>query len=276
MTSSNDSPSPGRLTALKECRYGKMLYLRQDKYVGRSLDVYGEFSFGESEVFSQVVKPNDVVVEVGANLGAHTVHLAKLVGPNGWVVAFEPQLVIFQLLCANLALNELFNVHPHNAAVGSAPGTVKIPPLDYTVENNFGGLSLLTGNIGHDVPLVTLDSLSLPSLRLLKVDVEGMEAEVLAGARQTIGRHRPILYVENDREDQSERIVTMIDELGYDMWWHMPAMFNPDNFAHNETNIFENVVSVNLLCVPKERPMSITGLRKVTGPADRWHHRAKP
>src|SRR5882724_629800 len=69
--------------ALKQCRHGPMLYLRRDRFVGRSLDLYGEFSELEARVFDQILAPGAAVIEVGANIGANTVHLAKLVGPNG-------------------------------------------------------------------------------------------------------------------------------------------------------------------------------------------------
>ena len=68
---------------LKTCRHGLMVYNRNDAYIGRSLDLYGEFSQGETELFQQVVGIGDVVIEVGANIGAHTLRLAQLAGPGG-------------------------------------------------------------------------------------------------------------------------------------------------------------------------------------------------
>jgi FkbM family methyltransferase len=258
------------VTQLKECRHGKMLFLRRDVYIGRSLDLYGEFSELEGVVFRQLVGPDQVVVEVGANIGAHTVHLAKLVGPRGMVIAFEPQRIIFQLLCANVALNELFNVRTYHAAAGQQPGALKVPPLDYAAANNFGGLSLGHAAQGENVPVMTLDQLVLPSLRLLKIDVEGMEIDVLSGARQLIAKHRPILYVEDDRRPNSERLISLIEDMGYSMWWHTPPLFNPDNFNRCAENIMGRVVSANLLCMPNEMAVTIHGFRKVTGPGDWW------
>lgn len=81
---------------LKECRHGRMAFLRRDQYVGRSLALYGEFSQFETELFAQFIRPGMAVVEVGANIGAHTVSLAQMVGPHGAVFALEPQRVIFQ------------------------------------------------------------------------------------------------------------------------------------------------------------------------------------
>ena len=61
-------------------RYGKIMYNQLDQYVGKSLRLYGEFSQGEADVFDQIVKPGHIVVEAGANIGSHTIHLAQLAG----------------------------------------------------------------------------------------------------------------------------------------------------------------------------------------------------
>ena len=269
----NGPPPDGLpLTALKDCRRGRMLFLRRDQYIGRALALYGEFSEFEVELFSHTLRSGDVVVEVGANIGAHTVHLARLVGHTGLVVAFEPQRIIHQLLCANLALNELFNVVAYRAAAGARQGTLKVPPLDYAAANNFGGVAL-SAEAGETVIVVPLDSLGLETLRLLKIDVEGMEIEVLQGARNLISRTRPLLYVENDRTEHSPRLIALLQELGYDLWWHTPPLFNPRNFASNPDNVFGDIVSINMFGAPKETPYVVPRLRKVAGPDDlSWRH----
>jgi FkbM family methyltransferase len=207
---------------------------------------------------------------MGSNVGAHTLHLARLVGKAGAVYAFEPQRVIFQLLCANVALNELFNVRTYHGALGRERGTIRVPPLDYSAEDNFGGLSLRTSGPGEDVPLWKMDGIAFPKFQMLKIDVEGMEAEVLSGARETIVKYRPVLYVENDRKDHSEDLIRLIDELGYDMWWHLPRLYNPNNFEKNPNNVFGGLLSSNLLCLPKERAEKLPHFRKVSGPGDWW------
>src|SRR5436309_7187120 len=125
----NAMPEQG-FNRLKKCRHGRMLYNIHDQYIGRSLDLYGEFSEGEVELFQQIVKPGDVVIDVGANIGAHTLWFAKTVGNGGGVVAFEPQRLIFQTLCANLALNNVMNVMAFWQAVGEAPGVIVVPIFD--------------------------------------------------------------------------------------------------------------------------------------------------
>ena len=260
--------SPHSPVSLKDCRHGKALFLTQDMYIGRSLEFYGEFSHLEAALFAQFVRPGMEVVEVGANIGVHTVSLAQMVGPRGMVVAFEPQRAIFQLLCANVALNGLFNVRTHHAAAGAAAGSLTVPPYNYAAANNFGGVSLTQGGSGEEVPVTPLDALDLPAVHVLKIDVEGMEAEVLAGARALIARHRPILYLENDRREKSPSLIRLLDELGYTCWWHTPPLFNPDNIAGRQENIFPGIVSINLLCLPKDTAMVMQGFRKVAGPDD--------
>ncbi len=243
-----------------------MLYNAHDMYIGRSLDRYGEFSEGEIDLFRQLVQPGQVVLEVGANIGAHTVWLAQAVGPTGMVLAFEPQRIVYQTLCANLALNSITNVRCVHAAVGKAAGQIVVPHLDYTRTNNFGGVELGHCVDGEQVPVLTIDDLSLPACHLLKIDVEGMEQEVLEGAIQSIKALWPVLYVENDREEKSQSLIRLIDGLGYTMYWHTPPLYNPNNWAGNAVNVFGRTVSSNLLCLPKKTPLQVTGLRPVQVP----------
>jgi FkbM family methyltransferase len=247
-----------------------MAFLRADQFIGKALELYGEYSEQEVELFAKLLAAGQTVVEVGANIGAHTIPLARLVGPAGLVLAFEPQSVIFQILCANVVLNETFNVRTINAGSGSTQGNLKIPYIDYRNSGfNFGGVSMVDVAQGYDVPITPLDALELASLQLLKIDVEGMEIEVLLGAKSQIARHRPFLYVENDRPHLSAALITLIEEMGYELWWHFPQMFS-------ETNIFDNMISINLLGVPSELNLPVTGFRKVTGPDDTWRNYFAP
>jgi FkbM family methyltransferase len=248
---------------LKDCRHGPMLYNVNDTYVGRSLDVYGEYSEGEADLFGQVLQTANVIVEVGANIGAHTVFLAQRIGPTGFIWAFEPQRIVFQNLCANIVLNNLTNVSCLPVAVGSQRGTIHVPILDATQENNFGALSLGAFDVGEMVPLITLDSLEVAACHFLKIDVEGMEKQVLQGATELVRRHRPILYIENDRQDQSDELIRYVDSLNYSMYWHFVALFNPNNFLRYPEDVFKGRTSYNMLCVHKDRPLELKGLQKV-------------
>jgi len=259
----------GPINHLRQCRHGFMLFNCNDVYIGKSLDFYGEWSEGEMEVFRQIVKPGEIAIDAGANIGTHALVLAKAVGPQGRVYAFEPQRIVFQTLCANMALNSMTNAFCYQAALGAERGTINVPALDFSKVNNFGGLSLDLDVRGETVDLITLDNLNLPACCLLKADVEGMELMVLQGAAELIDRHKPWLYLENDRPDKAPALMKHIDALDYEMYWHMPPLFNPNNYFRNPTNVFSNIVSGNLLCVHKSLKANIgTGLKR-TYPGER-------
>ncbi len=264
----NETRAPGAsMLAIRRCRYGTMMYPRRDRYIGRSFTEYGEYSEGEVELFRQCLQLGDVALDIGANLGAHTLALAQIVGPGGAVFAFEPQRVLFQILCGNVALNEIPNVHALPVALGRAAGRAKVPALDYRVAGNFGGVSL-AGADGEDVPVLPLDQLEVTRVKLIKIDVEGMELDVLAGAKATLARCHPILYVENDRAEKAEPLVALLQENGYRMWWHTPQLYNPANFLGNPHNVFGNVASFNMLCLPREMATRVQGLTEIATPQE--------
>ena len=245
------------------CRSGIMLFPRHDMYVGASLRKYGEFSPGERVLFETIIRPRMVVLEIGANIGAHTVELARLVGTGGKVFAYEPQPLIFQVLCANLALNSCDNVRAFQTAIGAHEGSIKVPLLAPDRPNNYGGLSLSAQSVGEDVPMRRIDDLGLPHCHVIKLDLEGMEVEALLGAAATIRRDRPILYVEDDREARSAELRALLHDYGYRAYLHEPPLFEPHNFAGDPENLWPGVVSRNLLCLPAERGIVVNGLAEV-------------
>jgi FkbM family methyltransferase len=263
---------PADHVRMKRCRYGPMLYLKNDLFVGRSLDCYGEYSEGEMELLRQIIQPGQLVLDVGANIGTHTVAFAKLTGPNGAVLAFEPQRLLFQVLCANVALNGLAHVFTHHAAVGRRSGRVLVPTLDVTAEQNFGALSLDGWKTGEKVRLMTIDELELPACDLVKIDVEGMEGDVIAGGESTICRFQPILYVEYEHGRPAELIQQLFD-LGYRLYWHVIPMFNPDNFFRNPENVFGNVSSFSMVGLHQSVPQVVDGLTEITSPNQTWQPR---
>lgn len=263
------------LYRIVEAKHGRFLANPQDMYMGRSILTYGEFSELEWALLDQILRPGMVVVEAGANMGCFTVPIAKKVGLEGFVYAFEPQLTVFQQLCANLALNDLMNVQALQAGCGAEPGLVSIVRPDIRRENNFGGysLDLLKGDGPIKVRVERLDDVvSLPSLHLIKADVEGMEVAVLEGAAGLIARHQPLLYLEANEAD-APALIEHVFSLDYEAWWHLPPLFNQDNHTGHAENIFGRISSKNILCAPRRRKMSVTAARAVTGPDDhpsRW------
>lgn len=148
------------------------------------------------------------VCECGANLGTHTIGWAKHMMGWGNILAIEPQERTFYALAGNIALNNCFNAWATLAAVGKESGTIGIPVLNYQQPGHFSGLELRkregANGVGQvvdyenttPVQLVTVDEFNFPRLDFLKIDVEGMDPEVLIGAEQTILKYRPVIYIE--------------------------------------------------------------------------------
>jgi len=254
---------------MRHTRHGLMRYFRNDVFVGMALADYGECNQLLGDALAQLVKQGETALDIGANIGVQTLRLAQAVGETGTVYAFEPQRRVFQLLCSNLAQNEIPNVYAYFAAVGQSNGTARIATPNYAQSGNYSAVSVTDGG-GDTVPLMTIDSLKLDAAHLIKIAVEGMEAEVLAGARMTIKRHRPVLYVENSRKEKSAALIRALQNADYRLWWHLAPLFNPKNHAGNKTNRFGSIRSVNILAVPKQRRANISDMTEITSPDDWW------
>ena len=262
---------------LRQCREGWMIYNKHDTYLGKSLEVYGEYSDGEVDVFRKLIPKGGWVVEIGANIGAHTVAYANIVGETGVVIAFEPQRLLYQTLCGNMALNSLRYVYCRNEAVSDAPGEMNVPIVNPDRDFSFGSFNLEEfANSGDPTPVITLDSLKLQRCDFMKIDVEGMEPKVLEGGREFIKKLRPIIYVENDRAEHRNRLIQMIAAMDYKLYWHLPKLFNPDNFAGVAENIFGGIESCNMLCIPIGKGPEINGLEVIDPSRDYEFDETKP
>ena len=266
-------PFEGRLVST---RHGPMWTLSGDAYITPSLELYGEYCPGDSELYSQIVRPGMTVVEAGANIGAHTIMLARRCAP-GLLYAFEPQQRVFQLLCANLVINQIDNVRAFPDGAGEATGSAFIPPVDYGSQRNFGNVALQASapaDGGEMIRLTPIDALNLEKCDFLKVDVEGWELAVLRGARETLLRCRPMIHVENDRADQQAALIGLLDELGYAMYWHVAPLFSANNFNQVAENIFGGTVGLNMFCAPKESGLVVDGFERID--PTNWRSPTKP
>ena len=164
------------------------------------------------------------------------------------------------------------------AAVGESDGEIEL--------YSFGGTGLTTSirqhaerhqKDGRAVELIKVPCLPLSKIferfnrrhvHWLKIDVEGMETEVLDGTRETITKHNPALYVENDRRDKSPGVIECLLTAGYRLFWHIPRLYNADNFFANAENVFGETASLNMICLPKNLEQNVTGLSEITSPDD--------
>jgi FkbM family methyltransferase len=151
-------------------------------------------------------KPDGLVLDIGANLGTFCVPLAQKI-PQLTFHAFEPQRIVSYQLCANIIINSLDNVYTYELALSNENGSIDLTMPDYTKETNIGAFSIdsevrgneyecSTVNATDRIDLVPLDYLTFDNVRLIKVDVEGHELEVLKGGIETIkaNDYPPIIF----------------------------------------------------------------------------------
>lgn len=246
---------------LKQCRYGWMLV--SGPYIGKCFELYGQYSESEVAMMRNFVREGSTVIDVGANIGDLTLPLARMAGETGRVYAFESHPDVFNVLCANLALNSIRNVKPVNAFVATSDNV--------DTGGAWGKFAYVSET--WETQFTALDALGLSSCDLMKVDVDGKELEVLQSGETMIERHRPVLYFENDVKDASADLLGFcIETLGYDLYWHPAPIFDPDNFAGNAVNHWapQSIVSLMVLGLPKERKSALSGLRPVAGRDEWW------
>lgn len=192
--------------------YGPMIINAHDQVIGRHIVDHGYWSKDDIDLLKSLVRHriekqgSAVFYDIGANIGTHTLAIAKTFAADVKVRSFEAQRQIYQMLCGTMALNGLSNVHAHNAAVADEAGhSIEIELLDYNASNNFGALELIpplksdqagVSKVGSEVVrTVSVDSFG-EKVDLMKIDVEGMEDRVIMGSRNTIERYSPILFIE--------------------------------------------------------------------------------
>ncbi len=257
-----NEPYSAKYVVLLPSRWGWFVGMKSDPFQTGSVATQGEWAPNESALCLSFLRPGDTVLDVGANVGNSTLAFAAAVGEGGRVISFEPQRFCYSCLVANVTLNSLIHyVEPYRMAVGDAPGLVEVPTLNPLQQiTNYGGVSLIDKHTTptEQVPCLTIDSLGLPSLRLLKSDVEGMEPAVLRGARETIMRHRPIIWTEclQDRGTKDE-LQALFKELKYRSWFCPTGLFAPDNTRRCRHNLFvlpdgKEMQDHNVLALPEE------------------------
>jgi FkbM family methyltransferase len=211
---------------------GLDVHLDFDEYIQRSI-FYGAYEPAELAFTRAILRPGDVMVDVGANLGIFTLVAARQVGDSGQVHAFEPVPANFRRLCENVALNGFGNVLTNQLAAGPALGELRLG-LDAVTEvtgtQMSGGYAAGSSLRQLTVPMVPLDryvaeQLSDRPIRLVKVDVEGYESEVLRGMRSVLSGQRVDflileinVYALSRVRARIEDVVDQLREPGYQLY----------------------------------------------------------
>ncbi len=179
-------------------------------FIEWAIYMYGHYESDVTEFLCSVLRPGDTAIDIGANVGVHALPMAQAVGETGTVVAFEPFAEVRRRLETNVLLNNLANIVVRSEAVADKVGTARfrIP----TSENR--GVGHLADMGDAEVAVTALDELGLAAPRVIKIDTEGAEHRVIAGAKTLLATHRPYVVYESLAHLQ-DRCAPELIKLGY-------------------------------------------------------------
>lgn len=250
---------PNRPTVRQTKFHGFDLLVWANEYIGRRILTVGSFEKDEMVRLPSFVKPGDCCVDVGANIGLHTLSLARAVGVTGHVFSFEPVRKNALLAQLNCEINNLHNV----TMIASPLSDVSGKRLSANLPDNDSSFAFFseTGDMGDEGVTQTLDefcrSRAIASVHFIKVDVEGAEMKILRGASRLLSSAGapPVVMVEMVDDylrrfgDNAGEAVAFMASLGYQPFVVRDGQLKA---AISETIDAENVY-FQKLSVPSER-----------------------
>jgi FkbM family methyltransferase len=201
-----------------------------DKFIGKELELNGFWEDHVRDVLKTYLKPGMVAIDVGANIGAHTLLMSKLVGKEGKVIAFEPSIIHYNSLLSTLMINKCINTTLYKYGVGEKEEIMYVDKKWFNTEQkqNFGALYLETkrnNDEDEEIIVKSLDSFNFDKVDIVKIDAESMEDKVFFGMKNIIEKFRPIIIVEIHDEDyiKMEKIIT---SLNYELFAIFSKIYN--------------------------------------------------
>ncbi len=208
---------------------GLVCFVNTKDLIGWKILFYGEYEEDTNRILKEYVKPGDVVIEAGANIGSETLILSKLVGNSGMVYGFEPSPYVFDRLKINIQINELQNVKAYDVALGEDDKmiTFNIFPKGYC--NSGMSSKYLETSVTKkiDVKQQTLDTFiaenNINKVSFLKMDIQGAELDLIKGASKTLEKFHPIIFSEAyDDQIDTKLLYEILKSLNYTVYKLVP------------------------------------------------------
>jgi FkbM family methyltransferase len=250
-----------RLVTLHQSTHTFKLYISpRNGFIDNYIFLYGVYESFMLDIITEHLHEGMTYVDIGANIGQHSMYASTLVGRHGSVYAFEPIPHVYEQLIASAKANHFEHiVYARNIALGEKESTETL----YVSKKNIGGSSLVNQEEGTEQIHVTVkhgdNELSLiPSIDMIKIDVEGYEYEVLSGIKHTLIKHKPLLllefsgyFYEQQHNDNGAKILSLLNEIGYSIYDIEDDMKEIKNFQHFLHLFKHDRKQTNLLCKAK-------------------------
>lgn len=208
---------------------------KDNEYTIKNIDCeYSYFAEQEFlEITAKYIKDNAVIIDIGCNVGNHTIYYSKVLNCKK-IYVFEPITKMFNIMMNNFKINNVNNVVPYNIALANKETTLhcisKLPDYNgsfwlwydndknekHPYERGYAVHKGMTGDeITETIQSKTLDSIMKnTNIDFIKIDVEGMEYEVLKGGINTISKNKPLLQIEI-AIDNNHNISKLLSNLNY-------------------------------------------------------------
>lgn len=183
-----------------------------------------------SEIINKYVKPGMTVLDIGAHIGIHTCRLAKLVGDNGKVIAFEPDTIVLEKLKYNLELNGFRNVEIKNVALSTT---------------------------------CSLDKYEIDKINFIKLDTDGQEYKIIRGGVESIRKFKPVMVVEfceftlKSYGDNLGDLIDLLDSLGYSFFSENSLKEYPSKKSILDIYASFPRTTMNVLCLPNKNEANL-------------------
>jgi FkbM family methyltransferase len=250
---------------------GMKIRVAWNDYIGRAIYQHGYYEPELVALLGRLLKPGMVFLDVGAHVGQYTLAASPLVGKSGGVHCFEPDPETYRWLCLNIQANHLANVVPNQMAVADQSGKKQ---FFFATSQDIGSNSLSRPSALHDsgrsteVRCTTVDQYllqrNIPHVDVMKIDIEGAELPMLAGATKLLHREdAPVILVEFEAERQKAfgnscaALADALTDCGYQLFRAEGAMTE----YHPSTS---DPRSFNVLGIPKNAQRILAELKKAT------------
>lgn len=237
------------------------LYISPDNgFIDNYIFLYGVYESFILDIIRTHLHAGMTFVDIGANIGQHTMFASSIVGNKGSVYAFEPIPRIYTQLLSSSQENNFQNIiHAKNIAIGEKDSEETL----YISKKNIGGSSLVNQEETNEKITVTIKSGDkelelITRIDMIKIDVEGYEYEVLKGIQNTLAKHHPILllefsgyFYESQHTNHGKKILSLLTELDYtifDIEDDMKELSNKELFL---SRFIHKYKQTNLLCMVK-------------------------
>lgn len=230
--------------------FGTVTVVKTDSRIGQELDSKGHWEFND---FLQIIdifekfypQSNGVILDIGSNIGTWAVPLSRRY-PNRKIIAIECQPLLTECLISTIQHNHLQNIDIKLAAVSDSCATLNTKNINYHWEANFGAFELQAPVSNSDwygqmsdqeiqIDQITVDSLNLVDVDLIKLDIEGMEHLALSGAQHTLKSFRPMIAYEYHKTDQNmiNQLLTSCGYMRYNSIGQMHIMIPKEKYEKN-------------------------------------------